>query len=114
MNVESVYIALLVLTHLFFVPCFDLEPDTNTTTAPTEGTTEAPIHPECRVPAYSSINYETMYNNTVTDDSLLIVEGKCYVECILALSQNQRYGVSVKLPLIKACTHNYKYMHTCI
>ncbi len=114
MNVESIYIALLVLTHLFFVPCFDLEPDTNTTTAPTEGTTEAPIDPECRVPAYSSINYETMYSNTVTDDSLLIVEGKCYIQCIFALSQNLRFGVSVKLPLIIKLVYIYIYMHMCI
>ncbi len=82
-----------------------IQADTNTTTAPTEGTTEPPIDPECRIPAYSSINYETTYSNAVTDDSLLIVEGKCYVECILALSQNQRYGVSVKLPLIIKLVH---------
>ncbi len=61
-----------------------------TTSAPTV----FPIDPECRVPAYSSINYETTYPSMVAEDGLVVTEGKCYLECILDASTNRAIGVS--------------------
>ena len=50
---------------------------------------------ECRVPAYASINYETVFSAPVANDSLLVVEGQCYIACMESLSNpGVGFGVS--------------------
>ena len=43
------------------------------------------IDEECRVPTYASINYETVFSAPVANDSLLVVEGQCYIACMESL-----------------------------
>ena len=53
------------------------------------------IDKECRVPAYASINYETVFSAPVTNNSLLVVEGRCYIACMEILTESDvGFGVS--------------------
>ena len=40
------------------------------------------IDEECRIPDYASINYEFAFSTPITNDSLLFVEGQCYMACM--------------------------------
>ena len=86
----------------------------------TEAITKNPpfvIDEECRVPAYASINYETMFSAPVANDSLLVVEGQCYLACMESLSKPEvGYGVSVlgthgeSNVFERSCSHTYSIL----
>ena len=44
------------------------------------------IDEECRIPDYASINYEFVFSTPIANDSLLVVEGQCYMACMESLS----------------------------
>ena len=86
----------------------------------TEAITKNPpfvIDEECRVPAYASINYETVFSSPVANDSLLAVEGQCYIACMESLSKPEvGYGVSVlgthgeSNVFERSCSHTYSIL----
>ena len=72
--------------------------ETATLATTDEATTEN--HGECRIPAYASINYETVFSAPVTNDSLLVVKGQCYIACMeLASASSAGFKVKTKHPI---------------